>query len=156
MNPNFKKPKATMLAIGIGAAPAKKSMPPSFGGSSPSPSKPKPSGFQREADAEGEPLSEETAEKTAPGGDTDDMQGGEVEISPEAVGYRSMDETCDSCKYNEGGMCKPLKIEIGSGCNLFVSMGGNGEEMDEEMGAGGSPMQGAPSPQVGKPSMGGM
>lgn len=142
MNPNpfSKKPKPTMLAIGIGAAPAKKSAPPSFGGGS----------VKKEAAAEGEPLAQEQTEKAAPGGDTDDQQGGEVEISPEAVGYRSLEETCDSCKYNEGGMCKPLKIEIGSGCNLFVSVGGGGEEMAEE------PMQGgAPMPQQ-KPQMGGM
>ncbi len=142
MNSNFKpKPKSTMLSIGIGPSPAKKSMPPSFGGS-----------VKREAASEGEPLAEEQTEKAAPGGDTDDQQGGEVEISPEAVGYRSMEETCDSCKYNEGGMCKPLKIEIGSGCNLFISTGGGGEEAGEEMGG----MQGGGMPPQQKPQMGGM
>ena len=139
MSPFNPKKKPSALAIGIGPAPAKKSMPPSFGGS-----------VKKEAASEGEPLAEETREKAAPMGDTDDQQGGEVEISPEAVGYRSLDETCDSCKYNENGMCKPLKIEIGSGCNLFISMGGGEEEMGEEPMQGGSPMP----PQ--KPQMGGM
>ena len=69
---------------------------------------------------------------------------GEVQIKPEAVCYRTADQVCGSCEYNESGTCKVLKttVQDGDSCNAFESktedagMGmGDGMGMESEMGA---------------------
>lgn len=66
--------------------------------------------------------------------DTDDLPGGGEEhpILPEAVSYRSEQETCANCVHmQEDGECARLHIPVshGDGCNLFTDV--SGRDADE-------------------------
>ncbi len=82
------------------------------------------------------------------GGDTADETAeaaGEVSIKPEAVCFRTADQVCGSCEYNEAGTCKVLKTSVqdGDSCNAFEAKGedagmgmGDGMGMESGLGAG--------------------
>jgi hypothetical protein len=72
--------------------------------------------------------------------DTDDLPGGGEEredhpILPEAVSYRSEQETCANCVHmQDDGECARLHIPVshGDGCNLFTDAGGRDADESAE------------------------
>jgi hypothetical protein len=70
----------------------------------------------------------------APAEDQDDKPATPGAIAPEAVSFRTAEQTCGTCEFNEEGTCSKLSIPVedSDGCNLYSARDQGAGEMEQQ------------------------